>query len=267
MAFTYLLFGAIGLAAILLVARLLAKADPATFAAVLKWVGGTLAALLMLFLVVRGYGGAALMMAALAFMMLRRRLGGRPTNPFARREVQSGSEDVIRLRDLGDRDDVAGNDPSDVGDSTLAEGLLRIKRADPNFTRAGFLEGSQAAFEIVVGAYAAGDTDALRPILADDVYRRFARAIRDRAGARRSLKTTVVSNDGSEIIEAGMNGRTAMVTVRFTTHQINVTRDADEHVVAGDPREAVEVVDIWTFERDTRSRDPIWNLVATRIPN
>ena len=29
MAFTYLLFGAIGLAAVLLVARLLAKADPA----------------------------------------------------------------------------------------------------------------------------------------------------------------------------------------------------------------------------------------------
>ncbi len=85
MAFTYLLFGAIGLAAILMVARLLAKADPATHAAVLKWVGGTLAALLMLFLVVRGYGGAALMMAALAFMMLRRRLGKRPTKPFARR--------------------------------------------------------------------------------------------------------------------------------------------------------------------------------------
>ncbi len=267
MAFTYLLFGAIGLAAVLLVSRLLAKADLATLAAMLKWVGGTLAALLMLFLVVRGYGGAALMMAALAFMMLRRRLGRRPTNPFARREVQSGSENVIRLREPGDRDDIAGDDFSDVGDSTLAEGLLRIKRADRNFTRASFLEGSQAAFEVVVGAYAAGDTEALRPILADDVYRRFARAIRDRAGARRSLETTVVSNDGSEIIEAGMNGRTAIVTVRFTTHQINVTRDADENVVDGDPREAVEVVDIWTFERDTRSRDPIWNLVATRIPN
>ncbi len=64
-----------------------------------------------------------------------------------------------------------------------------------------------------------------------------------------------------------MNVRTAMVTVRFTTHQINVTRDADENVVGGDPREAVEVVDIWTFERDTSSRDPNWELVATRSPN
>ncbi len=213
--------------------------------------------------------------ALAAFILLRlrgvlgRRTGHerRPTNPFARREVQSGSENVIRLREPGDRDDAAGDDLSDVGDSTLAEGLLRIKRADPNFTRAGFLEGSLAAFEIVVGAYAAGDAEALRPILADDVYRRFARAIRDRAGARHSLETTVVSNDGSEIIEADMNVRTAMVTVRFTTHQINVTRDADENVVDGDPREAVEVVDIWTFERDTSSRDPNWELVATRSPN
>ena len=213
------------------------------------------------------------MVAAFILLRLRGVLGRRtgherrPTNPFTRRDVQPGSENVVHLREPGDRDDVAADDLSDVGDSTLAEGLLRIKQADPNFTRASFLEGSQAAFEVVVGAYAAGDTEALRPILADDVYRRFARAIRDRADARRSLETTVVSDDGSEIIEAGMNGRTAIVTVRFTTHQINVTRDADENVVDGDPRDAVEVVDIWTFERNTRSRDPIWNLVATRIPN
>ena len=213
------------------------------------------------------------MVAAFILLRLRRVLGRRtgherrPTNPFARREVQSGSEHVVHLREPGDRDDVAGDDLTDVADSTLAEGLLRIKRADPNFTRASFLEGSQAAFQSVIGAYAAGDTEALRPILADDVYRRFARAIRDRAGARRSLETTVVSNDESEIIEAGMDGRSAKVTIRFTTHQINVTRDADETVVDGDPREAVEVVDIWTFERDTRSRDPNWKLVATRSLN
>ena len=30
---------------------------------------------------------------------------------------------------------------------------------------------------------------------------------------------------------------------------------------------AEEVVDIWTFERDTRSRDPNWTLVETRTPS
>ena len=213
------------------------------------------------------------MVAAFILLRLRGVLGRRtgherrPSNLFERGEPKSGSENVIRLGEREDQNDVSGDDLSDIGDTTLAAGLLRIKRADPNFSRASFLEGARAAFEIVVSAYAAGDTDALRPILADDVYRRFARAIRDRAGARRTLETTVVSSDESEIIEAGMNERNAVVTVRFVTHQVNVTRDADDEVIDGDPREAVEVVDIWTFERDLRLRDLNWKLVATRSPN
>ena len=64
-----------------------------------------------------------------------------------------------------------------------------------------------------------------------------------------------------------MNGRTAFVTVRFVSQQINVTRDTGDAIVEGDPSAAVAVTDIWTFERDTRSRDPNWKLAATRSPN
>jgi predicted lipid-binding transport protein (Tim44 family) len=34
-------------------------------------------------------------------------------------------------------------------------------------------------------------------------------------------------------------------------------------VIDGDPETVVEVKDVWTFARDTRSRDPNWKLVAT----
>ncbi len=77
----------------------------------------------------------------------------------------------------------------------------------------------------------------------------------------------LVSIDASEIIEAGVARRAASVTVRFVTHQINITRDAECKIVDGDPHEAIEVVDIWTFERHTRARDPNWTLVATRSPH
>ena len=73
MAFTYLMIGAVGLAAFLVIARLLANANPATFATVLRWVAGTLAGALMIFLVVRGMGGYAMMLGAFALMLLRRR--------------------------------------------------------------------------------------------------------------------------------------------------------------------------------------------------
>ncbi|MBN9553041.1 MAG: TIM44-like domain-containing protein, partial [Alphaproteobacteria bacterium] len=34
-------------------------------------------------------------------------------------------------------------------------------------------------------------------------------------------------------------------------------------VIDGDPETVAEVKDVWTFSRDTRSRDPNWKLVAT----
>ena len=35
-------------------------------------------------------------------------------------------------------------------------------------------------------------------------------------------------------------------------------------VIEGDPKQVREVTDVWTFERDTGSRDPNWKLVATQ---
>jgi predicted lipid-binding transport protein (Tim44 family) len=55
--------------------------------------------------------------------------------------------------------------------------------------------------------------------------------------------------------------------VRFASEQVNVVRDADGKEIDGDSTTAEEVVDIWTFERDTQSSDPNWTLVETRTPS
>ncbi|MGH6878784.1 MAG: TIM44-like domain-containing protein, partial [Rhizomicrobium sp.] len=34
-------------------------------------------------------------------------------------------------------------------------------------------------------------------------------------------------------------------------------------VIEGDPKTVRDVVDVWSFARDTRSSDPNWTLVAT----
>ena len=71
----------------------------------------------------------------------------------------------------------------------------------------------------------------------------------------------------TEVVGAEMRGKDARVTVRFKSEQINLLRDAEGKVLEGDPQTAVEVVDLWTFERDTTSQDPNWTLVETRTPN
>ena len=146
-------------------------------------------------------------------------------------------------------------------------GMARIGSADRGFSGEGFLAGARAAFEMIVGAYATGDTAALRPLLSDDVYERFVGAIRTREREGRKLETTLVGIKEATIIEAALQDRTATVTVKFVSDQINVTRDSDGNVVEGDPSMVTPVTDLWTFTRNVRSRDPNWALVATRSPN
>lgn len=151
--------------------------------------------------------------------------------------------------------------------SPLAAALTQIKLADPTFDEGSFEKGARAAFEYVVSAFAAGDKDKLRPLLNDEVYGHFESAIvaRDAVGQKR--ETTLVRIKSADVVEARMEGATAVVTMKFVSEQINVTRDAAGEVVEGNPDRITEVTDIWTFARNTRSDDPNWLLVATDAPN
>lgn len=156
--------------------------------------------------------------------------------------------------------------PAPQSATPLDAGLTQIRVADPSFDPRGFLGGARGAFELIVGAFAQGDTGALRPLLADDVYENFAGAIRERQKQKHTLETTLVATRSADILEARMESRTALVTVKFVTEQVNVTRDANGAIVDGDPNLVTNVTDVWTFSRNTRSRDPNWLLTATAAP-
>jgi predicted lipid-binding transport protein (Tim44 family) len=143
------------------------------------------------------------------------------------------------------------------------EGLTRIRRSDASFDPAQFLDGARAAFEIIVTAFAAGDKSALQPLLSNEVFQQFATAIDERVSAKETLETRIVRLDQAEITEADLVRRTAQVTVKLVSQQINVTRAMDGSIVDGDPERPTEKTDYWTFARDTRSADPNWVLVAT----
>ena len=120
---------------------------------------------------------------------------------------------------------------------------------------------------MIITGFSQGDTKTLRPLLSNDVYEDFAGAIKRREEAKENLETTLVGIKEAEVIEAELQGKTAFVTVKFVTEQVNVTKDAKGEVVDGDPSHVATITDIWTFARNTRSRDPNWTLVATRSSN
>ncbi|HYE52555.1 MAG TPA: Tim44/TimA family putative adaptor protein [Azospirillaceae bacterium] len=176
-----------------------------------------------------------------------------------------GDDKIIPLPGRGPAD-MPPPPPVDGLPTSLAEGVNQIRAADPAFQEKYFLQGAQAAFEMIVDAFARGDTAALRPLLADQVYDRFAEAIRARQAAGETLETRIHAFDTVDLTEARLDGRVAFCTVKFITHQSNVTRNPAGEVVDGDEEAPLEVVDLWTFTRNVKSRDPNWLLVETRTP-
>ena len=142
-------------------------------------------------------------------------------------------------------------------------GLSHIHAADPTFSEQHFVEGVRAAFEMIVHAFARGDLAGLRPLLSDPVYSRFAAAIDYRHEQKQVQETTILEFGDITIIDAKVEGRFASVTVRVETRQVGSLRDSQGVVIEGDPSVAVDVVDVWTFERVTRQDDPNWLLAET----
>ena len=205
-----------------------------------------------------------------AFLVLRlrsvlgRRTGNerRPDTSFFRRPqspAEPVGDKVVAFGNRGAPPPLVTTTPADA----VAAGVERVRGADPSFDPPAFVQGARIAFESIVAAFAAGDKGQLRPLLADDVYKPFAAAIDERVAAGETLETRILQLKSEDIIEAGLAGRTARITVKFVSDQINVLRAHDGSIVDGDPEHPTEKTDFWSFARDTHSADPNWVLVAT----
>src|SRR5271166_5528 len=151
-----------------------------------------------------------------------------------------------------------------VAEPEAWSGLDAIAAADNSFAAQAFLSGARAAYDMVIHAFAAGDSATLRSLMAPEAFANFDAAIRARAGAGHTMTTTVVSIDDATIAGAQRDGPNAQISVCFASKLASVTRDSAGAVVDGSPTEVVDHLDLWTFVRDVRSRDPNWRLTATQ---
>lgn len=165
---------------------------------------------------------------------------------------------------LPGREPETGAGPEPAGDGGAPEeGLAAVCAADQSFDPDEFLAGARAAFDMILGAFAAGDRRTLKNLLSAEVFADFERALSERERAGRAVEHTMVGVNSAEIVEASVKGREASVTVKFVSEQINVTRSEDGGVVEGDPEKIIKAADYWTFARNVRARDPNWSLIAT----
>lgn len=128
-----------------------------------------------------------------------------------------------------------------------AAGLEEIAASDASFAPDDFTKGARRAYELIVGAFADGDRDALKQLVDDDVFEVYSQAIteREKAGTE---PIRLARLRQARIVEASVDAaKMGRVLVSFESE----LSDGDNM------RQAKE---IWTFKRSLTSSDPNWLL-------
>lgn len=218
-----------------------------------------------------------LVAAVLIFFQLRSVLGRRTGNEKPPRDLYGSSDPaagpnapdagkVVTLprRDAADEEDrFAAIDAFTPAGTPLNDSLRELNKADPSFNPKEFVNGARMAYEMIVMAFADGDRKALKGLLSREVYEGFDAAIAEREARGEKVKSTFVGIDKADIVSAEMKEAEAFVTLRIVSQMISATYDKAGTLIDGDAEAVVEISDVWTFARDSRSRDPNWKLVAT----
>lgn len=207
------------------------------------------------------------MVAAFIFFRLRSELGNKtgnePQPPAAGRQ---GADHVRSTDSAGDYIEPPVNEAEVIDleeNPSLRHAYMDIRKADPAFDLAQFMEGAKSAYGMILEAFWRGDKQTLKDFLDDAVLSKFESAIDSIEADELKVENQLLDVTGAEVVSAELVGTTAQLTVHFNSEVVAVTRNKDGKVVQGDASDAVEMNDNWTFARNVKSREPGWTLVAT----
>ncbi len=217
-----------------------------------------------------------LVAAVVVFLQLRSVLGKRtgserpPFDPYAgsRREKVDTEKPAGNVITLAKRKPDGEKDYSSIDlvtkpGSEVNSGLRALKESDPSFDPEDFLSGAKTAYEMIVTAFAEGDRKTLKSLLSKEVNDGFVGAISEREMRGEKVQSSFVGISKMEFADADVKGSEAQITLKIDSQLISATLDKDGNVIEGSKESVSDVKDVWTFARDTRSRDPNWKLVAT----
>jgi predicted lipid-binding transport protein (Tim44 family) len=134
-------------------------------------------------------------------------------------------------------------------------GLSALKARDPSFDADRFLAGARSAYETVVRAFAGGDREALKPLLSPEVYATFDAAITQRESENRTEQVEFLQAPRADLERTDLRGDVVQAVVRFLSEYRSRTKGPEGEGV--DDRRTAE---LWTLERNLKSRDPNWVL-------
>ena len=147
-------------------------------------------------------------------------------------------------------------------DKTKTDKSLILK-IDPTFNEEEFLKGAQNFFQMVINSFVKGNLKDIVNYIDDKLIKSFKLVIDERLQEGETLKIEILKMKSIKIKDAKELKKFLRLSVLFETEQIKVLKDKKGKVIDGDPKKSILVKDLWTFEKEIKSKDMNWKRVAT----
>ena len=182
---------------------------------------------------------------------------------------------LLRLRSvLGRRTGHEKTDKSsfnyETPQQTQTEKVIEIKpesdtqnREDGWFDKDDFLKGASNAYETIVTNFENGNKEALKPLLSSDVMESFSSVIDERNSKSEYVEFNFIGIEKSEIVHKDLKKNPMEVSVRFISEMITCIKNSKDEVISGSLNQVQKITDVWTFEKNQKSKGSNWLLAAT----
>lgn len=150
-------------------------------------------------------------------------------------------------------------------DSKTTENAIEVlTKKHESFDFNHFIGGVEFAFPMIIEAFANGDKDNLKNLLAEPVYNAFESAIDERNDKGETVETEVKSIEKVDVLDASEKEGWVYLTVRFAARETCIIRDKAGEIISGEVGRNTQMIDVWVFGRDLSSDAPEWYLCETR---
>ena len=134
------------------------------------------------------------------------------------------------------------------------------KQDESKFNEKSFIKGAEAAYEIIINAFAQGDRKTLKPLLTKDLYKSFDDVIKERSVKKITSEMTFIGIKETKVLDVKAVGSVHKVKTKFVSEIVNCLKNDKGEVIEGNPEQIKLVTDVWSFQKDLKSSDPTWYL-------
>ena len=150
-------------------------------------------------------------------------------------------------------------------DSNAAKAFAEMKRLEPSFGVADFLQGARGAYEMIVMGYETGELAEIQPFLSEEIYESFVDGVAAREDEGLTIELEFYGVREMKIVGATLDpsNQEAEISIRFVAELTSVVRDKGGDIVEGSQTDVKRQKDTWAFSRNMGSDDVNWTLVST----